>query len=296
LAFGVPGVRFVGKIVLFGGYGLLGQSLYPELVARGHEVSRQGRNSDADIQLDPYDSKSIGKLITSLKPDLVVNLNALTDVDYCESHKSEAFLANTRTVELLGENVSGSRSKFLHISTDQVYTSSGFQEEVDALPSNIYSLTKYAGELAAVKCGGIILRTNFLVGHMGGTGTGLANWLYRSISDKRAINVFEDSMFNPVHPSYLARLICEFLGLDACGVYNVGSTDGISKAGLARAICKKLNLDDSNLRSSKISDHQFIAERPLDMRMNISRLADIVAEPSPTIDETIDRVCSDLLT
>jgi dTDP-4-dehydrorhamnose reductase len=287
-------VWFVGKIVLFGGYGLLGQSLYPELVELGHEVSRQGRDTDADIQIDPYDSMAIGKFIASQRPDLVVNLNALTNVDYCENHQAEAFLANTRTVELLAKSLLGSHCKLLHISTDQVYTGSGFQGEADALPVNIYALTKYAGELAAAKCGGVILRTNFLVGQPGGTGVGLANWLYRSISEKSVINVFEDSLFNPVHPSYLARLICEFLELDASGIYNVGSTGGISKAGLARTICKKLNLDDSNLRSSKISDHRFVAERPLDMRMSISRLASIVNEPFPSIDEIVDRVCSDL--
>jgi len=281
------------KIILMGGCGLLGSYLAAELKTDGHEVYRQSRGQCVDLEIDPFNEGLIKKVLSRIQPDIVVNLIAKTDVDGCEAAVDDAFLVNTKSVEVLAGSLFGSNSKLLHISTDQVYTASGFQAEDEAIPQNIYSLTKYAGELAALKHGGLVLRTNFICGAVEGDGQGLCNWLYRSLSGQVPIKIFEDVFFNPVHPSYLARLIPHLINKSLTGVYNVGSVGGVSKAELARRICEVFSFNTGNMESMSSVDFAFKAKRPNDMRMDITKLAGVSGQAPPTIDETIERLMDD---
>lgn len=285
----------MAKILMFGGSGLIGSHLYAALKSLGHKVFIQSRSDTFDIKLDPFDKNKILSTLFQLQPDLVINLIANTDVDGCETNISDAFLVNTKVCQIIAKAVNelDFTVRLIHISTDQVYTGFGFQSEVDAKPENIYALTKYAGELEVIAFDGLVLRANFLCGDSLGNGNGLCNWIYRSLLLEAPIKVFEDVLFNPIHPSYLAVLITALVDIEITGIYNVASIGGMSKADLARCFCERFSFSASNMASISIDEYQLLAKRPQDMRMDVSKISDILPLSLPSINTTLECLFED---
>ena len=156
------------KILIFGSYGYLGNLLYDFLKTRsGIEIHRQGRNEGSMHKIDPINLNECDLIIKKIKPDIIINLIASTNVDECESNPKLAKIANTLIVENIKNSISLNNQNIylIHISTDQVYSGPGPHFENNPNPINIYAKTKLAGESKLQGTNSIILRTNFISGY-----------------------------------------------------------------------------------------------------------------------------------
>jgi len=126
------------KIVMTGSEGYVGQ----ELLRRGIEPLK----CDILKPLEIGDALELaGHPDTSL---IIIHLAALTDVDYCEEHRMEAFNVNVRGVSNLVDNLT-SQDVIIYVSTDHVFDGRkywAYSEKQDPHPINVYGLTKWAGE------------------------------------------------------------------------------------------------------------------------------------------------------
>ncbi len=77
------------KVVVTGAGGMLGQDMVAEFQRRGHDVIALDR-----ARLDITDLCAVREAVNSLKPDLVVNCAAYTDVDKAESEPDLAMAVN----------------------------------------------------------------------------------------------------------------------------------------------------------------------------------------------------------
>ncbi len=85
--------------------------------------------------------------------DVLINAAALTNVDYCETNRVEAFLINATAPKVLAEVCRDKRARFLHISTDYVFDGAKTQpylEDDDAKPVSVYGESKLVGEEEAL--------------------------------------------------------------------------------------------------------------------------------------------------
>ena len=88
-------------IIITGGYGQLGESCNKNLkkdfniIITGREAYKSG------IKLDITDKNDIAKAYRNFKPDVVLNLAAMTDVDACEDKKEECEGLNVNAVRYL---------------------------------------------------------------------------------------------------------------------------------------------------------------------------------------------------
>ena len=122
-------------IIITGGYGQLGESCNKYLkqdfniIITGREAYKSG------IKLDITDKNDIAKAYRNFKPDVVLNLAAMTDVDGCEEDKFAAKKINFESVKYLCENFSG---HFIQLSTDYVFdgTSGPYNELDDVNPKS----------------------------------------------------------------------------------------------------------------------------------------------------------------
>src|SRR2546423_3571388 len=103
------------KIAIIGANGRLGAALAQEY-ARDFEVMGFDRSRLDLGRLDRGRSALAGTTF-----DLVINCAALTNVDYCESHRDEAFLINAQAPRLLAEISAEKSAKLRQISTDYVF-------------------------------------------------------------------------------------------------------------------------------------------------------------------------------
>ena len=83
------------KILVFGGSGFLGSHLKKFFFEKKIKYLSCGRNSRNDILLKEYNEKEISKIIINLKPDVVINLVSMTNVDECEKNLDKAKKVNT---------------------------------------------------------------------------------------------------------------------------------------------------------------------------------------------------------
>ena len=101
--------------------------------------------------------------------DLLINCAALTNVDYCESHRDEAFLINARAPRLLAEICLQKSAKLVHISTDYVFDGkqvTPYIEEDPPGPLGVYAESKLAGEkeVLAVSPKNLVVRLSWVFG------------------------------------------------------------------------------------------------------------------------------------
>ncbi len=279
------------KILIFGGYSYLGNQLCNYLKnITGLEIYRQGRGERAKYQVDPSDFSECYLLIKKVKPDVIINLIAETNIEACETNPKLATVANSLIIRNIKDSIAMSdmKSYLIHISTDQVYSGKGPHKENKTNPLNIYAKTKLDGEMTLVGTNSIVLRTNFIGRSTVDHRTSLSDWIVESLTSGKKINVFSDIIFNPLHISTLCEEIYKIIIIQKTGIYNLGSSDFISKADFAITLSKYIGLDTRLLNRCKSSDiNLFKAKRNSDMTMNVQKYKNNFNSNMPCIDKEI---------
>jgi dTDP-4-dehydrorhamnose reductase len=288
----------MAKVLVTGSTGLLGTSLVPYLQERGHQVQRMGNIRIADLNADLTSFEQAALVLDHARPDLIINLAALTNVDRCETHPQEAYLLNVKTVENLCAwmKIADQACHLIHISTDQVYDGTGPNTENELNICNFYAMSKLASELVAGTVPSTILRTNFVGRSKCHGRASLTDWLFGALIDKTEVNVFDDVMFSPLSISTLCDCINHCIVNRTLGTFNLGSRNGMSKADFAFAFGGALGLEVTYLkRVSAKSNSALIARRPMDMRMNCGRFEAYMGASLPLLSEEIYRAADEYL-
>ncbi|ETI91181.1 MAG: dTDP-4-dehydrorhamnose reductase [Clostridium butyricum DORA_1] len=217
------------KILITGSKGQLGNEL-KDIINKGYseigKVSECINNSqvfDFDVdKLDITDLKSVKNVLNTIKPDVVINCAAATNVDGCESDEDFAFKVNAlgpRNLAIVCEEIG---AKLVQVSTDYVFSGVGEKPltEYDlTAPYSVYGKTKLLGENYVREfCSKYyIVRTAWLYGYVG------HNFVYtmrRLGKEKDSINVVNDQIGNPTHANDLAYHILKLIETDEYGIYH----------------------------------------------------------------------------
>ena len=86
------------KFLIFGGNGFLGSFLY-EYLKKKYSVHRISRKKRVGTFVGELNQKNILKILLKIKPDIIINTIALTDVDECELNKKKALDSNFKTLK-----------------------------------------------------------------------------------------------------------------------------------------------------------------------------------------------------
>ncbi len=291
----------MSTIIVFGAAGMLGASLVPALRALGHNVLAQSRSIGADLVFDPSNRTAVIDALIQYRPSAVVNLVAATNVDQCEAQPHLAWKANAGVAASLTESItafgerSGTQPHLVYVSTDQVYDGPGPHAEDDINLTNVYGLSKYAGELLSQRVGATVLRTNFFGRSRCKERVSFSDWLVLSIRDRTPITVFEDVKFSAMHIDTLCKIIARCIEHRPVGVFNAGCRDSISKARFAFALAKALNLSTDQVTVGTSTDVALKARRPLDMSLQVSRLENVIELQFPTIAGEIEHTAKEYL-
>lgn len=280
------------KIVVLGANGLLGHELlYNSFPKDWKVIGHFGRSRESNANLSIL-IETITYL-NNINPDVIVNLAALTNVDYCERNPNESYLINVKIVENIVSWINQQQCKvhLIHISSDQVYDGDGLHSEDKPSLTNYYAFSKYAGELAAATNYTTILRTNFFGKSKTKLRVSFTDWLYNALINKEEIQVFDDVYFSPLSMVSLSNMIKLVISKEIVGVYNVGSRQGLSKADFAFAFAEALDLNSNNMTRTKIDDINFLKTyRPKDMRLNVDKFEHALAVVLPTLQQEILKI------
>src|SRR5512135_490874 len=114
------------RVLVCGSNGLLGQKLawllngqseYEVLHTSYHRSFVQEKVLVDYTQLDVTVRSDVKSLVTSFRPDIILNAAAMTNVDACEREREHAWKVNVTAVENLVEVCRRIDAKLVHVST-----------------------------------------------------------------------------------------------------------------------------------------------------------------------------------
>lgn len=187
------------------------------------------------------------KKISNMKFFLIINCAAITDVDDCEKNNHKCLNINFFLVKKIVNEIKNTKTKFVQISTDQLFSSKkGFISEIEKpKPLNNYAKSKFLAEKYVINnlTKFFIIRTNFFGWGLSYKKTFSDN-VIANLKKKRKIKVLSDVNFNPILLNDLSKIIKRMIKTNRYGIYNVCSNEKLLKIDLAKKIASKFNLQE----------------------------------------------------
>jgi dTDP-4-dehydrorhamnose reductase len=185
----------------------------------GSEIRQASKNyygydfTFTDInELDITDSQKTLEFIDTLKPDWIINCAAYNSVDRAESEPDAAMLINSFSVKNIAEAVRGSACRFIHISTDYVFSGEAcvpYDENSPAIPQTAYGRSKLAGEMAALTHNRtMIIRTSWLYSAYG---SNFVRTILAKAGENKPLRVVFDQAGTPTWAGGLAGTIMSII-------------------------------------------------------------------------------------
>jgi dTDP-4-dehydrorhamnose reductase len=248
------------KVLITGANGMVARATAEYCRSIGDDVSALTRGEMNIAHLE-----QVRDVVSSERPDAVINCAAYTNVDGAETDKELSFNANTLGVGNLASVCEEFASRFVTISTDYVFdgTNTGFYTQRDTPnPQGVYAKTKHEGELAARKnnARSIIVRTGWIFGT---DGTNFLSVVDKLLSEGKSVTAINDAFGTPTYAPDLARRLRELAQLDLAGIYHVtNSGDGTSYFGFALKAAEAGGLDANLVKPTSMDDLKRPAPRP----------------------------------
>ena len=269
------------KILLTGSNGQVGFELQKKLIALGEVIA-----TDRE-ELDLTNLNAIRTFIDQIKPDIIINPAAYTEVDKAESEPDLAYQINTLAPEVLADKARELDIPLVHFSTDYVFDGSKKEPYVEAdqiNPQSVYGKTKCEGEeKVRAHSKHIILRTSWV---FGSHGNNFLKTILRLIYHKESLNIVADQWGSPASSSMLADVTFKIIdttlnnkNFNNYGTYHVtneGETNWYEYADLIANEAIKLNLKikckPDHMHPILTSEYPTAALRPLNSRLNTDKL------------------------
>jgi dTDP-4-dehydrorhamnose reductase len=259
------------KILLTGKGGQVGFALHKKLVSLG-EVIATDRN-----ELNLENSDAIRIFIEKIKPDMIINAAAYTDVDK----------VNTVAPKVLAEKVSELNIPIIHFSTDYVFDGlkkEPYVETDQANPQSIYGKTKWEGEEAVRNHKKhIILRTSWV---FSSRGQNFLKTILKLIQEKTSLNIVNDQKGTPTSADMIAdmtykivKIILKNPNFKDFGTYHValeGEANWYQYACFindeALRLGLKTTMTSQDIKSIPSDEYPTIAKRPMNARLNTTKI------------------------
>ncbi len=198
--------------------------------------------------VDLSDSNSLRELVRSIKPDIIINAAAYTNVDKAENEPEKARAINAVGPGVLAEEAKKIDAVLVHYSTDYIFdgTKGSPYGEMDIPnPLSVYGHTKLEGEqaIAASGCVNLVLRTSWVYSmRQGGFVTKVLQWA----REQEVMRVVDDQISGPTSARMLAEItalilaqgrndVFGYLG-EKGGLYHCAGSGSCSRYEWAKAI------------------------------------------------------------
>lgn len=246
--------------LVVGAAGLLGHDLIEVLAESGEEAMGVGRP-----EMDVVDEESVGDVMGSSRPDVVVNAAAFTAVDEAESDEARAMSVNGDGPARLAAACAHFGSKLVHISTNYVFDGEAdvpYREQDRPNPRSAYGRTKLAGERAVLTSAAesYVVRTAWLYGVHG---LSFVKRMIKLEQECGVVAVVDDQWGQPTWSRDLARQIVGLIRSGAPpGMYHGTNSDRTTWFGCARETFRLLGADPQRVRPATTADFPRPAPRP----------------------------------
>jgi len=251
------------KLFIFGVGGLVGYKI--SLLAKnrfevfGSYNQRKPNFEFVNMQkVNILDENKVKEVLTSIKPDYVIITSALSNVDYCESHKKEAEKVNVVAVKKIFELCEQISSKLIHISSDSVFDGTKknpYLEDDCPKPINVYGKTKLDSEKIVLKNpNNLVVRASVLYGWLpeylskisssSMKDKNFVQWLIEKLMEQEDVNIITDEISSPILDDEVAKSIIHLILGGYSGLYHLAPPIKISRFDFSVKVAKHLGFNE----------------------------------------------------
>lgn len=214
------------KILLFGGAGQLGWELTKRAADLEFEVV-----SPVLTEVDITEHDQVSRVVSSVRPDVVINCAAYTAVDKAEEERDLCFRINRDGAFNIADACKGANTRFIHISTDYVFDGLLGRplREVDPTnPLSVYGRSKWEGEERVRDVLGndaLIVRTQALYGQKG---VNFVHTMLKLFAEREVVKVVDDQWVSPTWAGWLAEVLLDCSRIQAGGTLHASCEGTVS--------------------------------------------------------------------
>lgn len=247
------------RILITGGQGQLGQALRNALT--GDEVHALG-HADLDIT----DETALHRILSELRPDVVIHAAAWTDTAACERDPARAKQVNGVASGFVAKACDETGAVMVYVSSNEIFDGekrSPYLEDDEPNPINEYGHSKLEGERrvrsALERC--YIVRTSWLYGP---GRVSFPEKIIQTAREKGSLKLVTDEVASPTWTVDLAAAIARLIREPAYGVYHLTNNGSCSRMDWAQEILRLAGLETIPVQSATQAEFGAPYRKPAD--------------------------------
>lgn len=263
--------------LILGAQGQVGRALATQLNSPNLILGTRGHADLANPQ-------ACLKWIQSIRPTLIFNAAAYTQVDQAEKDSDLAYRINSETPGLIAKWCAQNDVPFIHFSTDYVFSgegSSAWKETDPIAPLNTYGKSKAEGEQKIAQSGSdfLIFRTSWVYDAYG---KNFLKTMLRLGQEKEQLKIVNDQVGAPTYAPDLAEMTIQAvekaltLPIFPSGIYHLSHQGETTWYEFAKAIFDSATKRGIPLKVQSVlpilsSEYPTPAVRPKNSRLNTDK-------------------------
>jgi dTDP-4-dehydrorhamnose reductase len=280
-------------MLVIGARGFLGAHLM-RASASLYDVVSGNRVSTAPmgVPIDITRESSVDSAFQATRPDVVLLLAALSDIDQCETDQEHAYAVNVIGAKHVANACARTQCRLLFTSSAAVFDGCkhGYTEDDLVSPINFYGQTKAMAEttILGIVPSAVIMRIALAIGFALTKGT---NSLLDGLAERWALGGSVEMLTfeyrNPIDAVTLSEFILRLLNNDAQGVFHIGAKDPISRYELGMKLANRMNYSGRVLPQAVLKPGR--APRGPDHFLMTNKIEAFCSMPVPTSEQVIER-------
>lgn len=281
------------RLFVTGASGFLGRHVLR--AARGrHEVVGAGlrrRPGTGLVALDVGEREAVLRAVAEARPDAILHLAAMANVDACEGDPQAARRVNAEGTRHVVEAARGAGAWLLAISSDLVFDGARawYREEDPPRAVSTYAATKIEAEaLALAYERSSVVRPGIIYG-WGATGgrPGFCQWVLDSARNGRPVPLYTDQFRTPVYALDLARALLELAERQFVGLWHLGGPRRLSRYEFGLAMSRALDFSPELLTPVSLAGANPGAARGLDCSLASDKARGALRTPLRDVDDAL---------
>lgn len=234
-----------GRILVLGARGMLGQELVATLTQHLDSPTSDQLIAWDLPELDIGSKEDVLESISRVKPDLVINAAAYTNVDGCEENEEQTMSSNAAAPGFIAQACKETDSLLVHFSTDFVFdgrSDDPYKPGDSVNPLSVYGRSKWEGEVAirSSGCHHLIIRTSWLFGIKG---RNFVEAILNKAESGESLRVVNDQVGCPTYAVDLADAVVKLLNTRANSTIHFCNAEKCSWYDFAKEIVQYVSND-----------------------------------------------------
>ena len=244
----------MARVLVIGGSGFIGRHLVRRLLEAGDHVvagtflsKPPAQEGCSWHQLELTAPADLERLFRFIRPDVVVHLAALADVNTAERELDLATVVNVAGTETVARLCQQSGVRLIFMSTEYVFDGIGgpYREHDTPNPSTHYGRTKWEAEQKVAELAGdwSIVRTSIVYGWPHPGKRNFVPWLIGHLGQGQPYYAPTDVYRTPVYVRHLVEGVATLVDGRSPGIHHIAGRDWVTMMTFAQEVANSFGLD-----------------------------------------------------